>query len=76
MKTIRVFLSETFQFLEVKFSIYLNRRVFVMRGKNKDKTNVTYKFTDARTKITVSKKDYSDTVHTEVLYLINRKASR
>ena len=23
-------LSETFQFLEVKFSIYLNRRVFVM----------------------------------------------
>ena len=30
MKTIRVFLSENFQFLEVKFSIYLNRRVFVM----------------------------------------------
>ena len=25
------FLSENFQFLEVKFSIYLNRRVFVMR---------------------------------------------
>ena len=25
------FLSEFFQFLEVKFSIYLNRRVFVMR---------------------------------------------
>ena len=24
------FLSEKFQFLEVKFSIYLNRRVFVM----------------------------------------------
>ena len=24
------FLSEIFQFLEVKFSIYLNRRVFVM----------------------------------------------
>ena len=24
------FLSESFQFLEVKFSIYLNRRVFVM----------------------------------------------
>ena len=24
------FLSETFQFLEVKFSIYLNRHVFVM----------------------------------------------
>ena len=30
MKNIRVFLSETFQFLEVKFSKYLNRRVFVM----------------------------------------------
>ena len=31
MKNIRVFLSESFLFLEVKFSIYLNRRVFVMR---------------------------------------------
>ena len=30
MKTIRTFLSENFQFLVVKFSIYLNRRVFVM----------------------------------------------
>ena len=30
MKNIKVFLSEKFQFLEVKFSIYLNRRVFVM----------------------------------------------
>ena len=31
MKNIRVFfLSENVQFLEVKFSIYLNRRVFVM----------------------------------------------
>ena len=28
MKNIRVFLSENFQFLAVKFSIYLNRRVF------------------------------------------------
>ena len=27
---ISVFLSENFQFLEVKFSIYLYRRVFVM----------------------------------------------
>ena len=33
MKNIRVFfLSENFQFLEVKFSIYLNRRVFVIFG--------------------------------------------
>ena len=30
MKYIRGFLSENFQFLEVKFSMYLNRRVFVM----------------------------------------------
>ena len=30
MKTYQSFLSENFQFLEVKFSIYLNRRVFVM----------------------------------------------
>ena len=29
MKNIRFFLSEKFQFLEVKFSIQLNRRVFV-----------------------------------------------
>ena len=31
MENIR-FLSENFQFLEVKFSIYLNRHVFVMSG--------------------------------------------
>ena len=30
MKNIRIFLSENFHFLELKFSIYLNRRVFVM----------------------------------------------
>ena len=30
MKNIKVFLSENFQFLEMKFFIYLNRRVFVM----------------------------------------------
>ena len=30
MKNIRVFVSENFRFLEVKFSIYLNRRVVVM----------------------------------------------
>ena len=33
MKIIRVFLSENFHFLEVKFSIYLNRRVLVMNKK-------------------------------------------
>ena len=31
MKNISFFLSENFQFLEVKFSIYLNKRVFVMK---------------------------------------------
>ena len=31
MKNNRVFLSENFQFLEVELSVYLNRRVFVMR---------------------------------------------
>ena len=30
MKNIRIFVSENFQFLEVKVSIYLIRRVFVM----------------------------------------------
>ena len=30
MKNIRMFLSENFQLLEVKFSIYLNGRVFIM----------------------------------------------
>ena len=30
MKNYLEFLSENFQFLEVKFSIYLNRRVFVV----------------------------------------------
>ena len=30
MKNIRVFLSANSKFLEVKFSIYLNRHVFVM----------------------------------------------
>ena len=32
MKSMSFFLSENFKFLEVKFSIYLNRRVFVMYG--------------------------------------------
>ena len=32
MKNIRFFLSEIFHFLVVKFSVYLNRHVFVMTG--------------------------------------------
>ena len=35
MKNIRFFLSEIFHFLMAKFSIYLNRRVFVMLRANK-----------------------------------------
>ena len=35
MKNIRVFVSENFQFLEMKFLMYLNRRVFVMNNNNK-----------------------------------------
>ena len=31
MKKILEFLSENFQFFVVKFSVYLNRRVFVMK---------------------------------------------
>ena len=31
MKNIRFFFPENFQFLEMKFSIYFNRPVFVMR---------------------------------------------
>ena len=39
MKNIRVFfLTENFQFLEVKFSIYLNRRIFVMVHQTKQPT--------------------------------------
>ena len=34
MKNIRVFYLNIFQFLEVKFSIYLNRQVFVMLSKD------------------------------------------
>ena len=33
MKNIRIFVSENFQFLEVKVSIYMNRRVFVMNSR-------------------------------------------
>ena len=45
MKNIRVFFSsENFQFLEVKFYIYLNRGDFVIR------TNARYETTDAQTK--------------------------
>ena len=41
-KKYQSFLSENFQFLEVKFSIYWNRRVFVMYVLSKNKKNTIY----------------------------------
>ena len=38
MKNTRFFLSEIFPFLVVKFSIYLNRRVFVINLQKKTTT--------------------------------------
>ena len=38
------FLSENFQFLEVKFSIYLNRRVFVMKSGKSIKRTFSWNF--------------------------------
>ena len=38
MKNIGLFFSENFQFLEVKFSIYMNRRVFVMSSTALDRS--------------------------------------
>ena len=37
LKNIREFLSVNFQFLEVKFTIYLNRHVFIM-------SRITYRY--------------------------------
>ena len=34
MKKYKIFLSENFHFLVVKFSVYLSRRVFVMGHRN------------------------------------------
>ena len=33
MKNIRIFVSEEFHFLVLKFSVYLNRHFFIMRRK-------------------------------------------
>ena len=38
MKTIGVFYLKSLDFLEVKFSIYLNKRVFVYNRKHCDET--------------------------------------
>ena len=44
MKKYQNFLSENFQFLVMKFSIYLNRRVFVIASENiyQNETKVTF----------------------------------
>ena len=51
MKNIRIFLSENFQFLEVKFSIYLNRRVFVMTRNDYNKKKKHLCFIDLNFKV-------------------------
>ena len=43
MKNIRVFYLKIFQFLEVKFSIYFNRRVFLMYEKGHGNARVCFK---------------------------------
>ena len=42
MKKISEFLFENFHFLVVNFSIYLNRHVFVMLGKNFSRSHFHY----------------------------------
>ena len=42
MKKYQSFLSENFQFLEIRFSIYLNRRVFVMVGLVMNGSSMSY----------------------------------
>ena len=42
MKNITVFVSENFKFLEEKFSIYLNRRVFEMSRRTDTHSGVNY----------------------------------
>ena len=45
MKIIRFFASENFHILVVKFSLYLNRRVFVI-NKKKDANNIAVGLTE------------------------------
>ena len=51
------FLSQNFQFLEVKLSIYLNRCVFIMLNKKKEKTNNYNKQLQQTTKTTTTTKN-------------------
>ena len=48
MKNIRDFLSENFQFLKVKFSIYLDRRVFVMTSNFLSNSIIVFTFREIR----------------------------
>ena len=45
MKNIRIFLSENFQFSVIKFPVYLNRYVFVMKPYNVKKGSLSHKRT-------------------------------
>ena len=47
------FLSEKFQFLKVKFSIYLNRRVFVMCKYKHNSDLQVHKFLTVKNKIKI-----------------------
>ena len=42
MKNIGIFISENFHFLAVKFSVYLNKRVFIM-SKDTDQSVHTHR---------------------------------
>ena len=59
------FLSENFQFLVVKCSIYLNRRVFVMSTRKSEPTNVSTWLQYADRDV----KPHPNTIHTSVFYI-------
>ena len=48
MKKYQSFLSENFQFLEVKISIYLNRRVYIMINESWHINNIILSHTVAK----------------------------
>ena len=83
------FLCENFQFLEVKISIYLNRRVFVMIKKHNlpeapkeremtynDKTHVTYETANIRTKQKYNRRTTLEMPVEQLLGCLNQFYSR
>ena len=68
MKNNRVFLSENFQFLRVKFSIYLNRHVFVM-----DDSRISLHFRDRRRRLwRRSNKRYAGSVSRSMICMVGQ----